>query len=254
MLSEVTVSLDTLRSKLLPDQQAELALTLGLCLECGGSLRRSLDGEVCCSKCGLVWDSQNTAEYIPFPEREQLEKGDFEQHWQPVNALGFMKSLGDPCLENSGKGGKALMRVLAKSVNGSTDLGLRAKHIRVMVQAEDPPQLRRVLSRISDLLKRLGYGENWELANYAGNLARAAVAFKLTAKLEVNMSLADAVVLFCLKKFGLLGKQPLDIFETPRKEDLAAIALMDRFKFAKPRRQKQQADCSVEKAGNFCTV
>jgi hypothetical protein len=90
----------------------------------------------------------------------------FEGHWQPGNTLAFLKGLGDPALAN-GKG-KALMRVLAKSPNGAVDLGLRAAQIRALVEWEDPPQLRRVLSRISFLLAVMGQRENWLLADYAG--------------------------------------------------------------------------------------
>lgn len=113
-MSETLLSLNFLKARLSSEQQAELAVALGICLECGGKLCRMADGENVCTKCGLVWSSsENLAQNIPFPE-EQREK-DFEGHWQPPNALGFLKSLGDPALENSSRGGKALMRVLALS-------------------------------------------------------------------------------------------------------------------------------------------
>jgi hypothetical protein len=78
------------------------------------------------------------------PEYESVdgdEGNHFEGHWQPCNTLAFLKGLGDPALANGR--GKALMRVLAKSPNGAEDLGLRARHVKTLIEWEDPPQLRK---------------------------------------------------------------------------------------------------------------
>jgi transcription initiation factor TFIIIB Brf1 subunit/transcription initiation factor TFIIB len=198
-----SLSFDFIRDRLSREQLEDLAVSLGLCLECGGGLVVR-DGEVVCSRCGLVWGFENTADYVPFPE--DGEDGDgatkcFEGHWQPGNTLAFLKGLGDPALAN-GKG-KALMRVLAKSPNGAVDLGLRAAQIRALVEWEDPPQLRRVLSRISFLLAVMGQRENWLLADYAGKLARKLVAFKIISKQPISYRLGDVVAAYTLKKFNM---------------------------------------------------
>jgi len=197
------LSFDFIRGRLSAEQLEDLAVSLGLCLECGGSLAVR-DGEVVCSHCGLVWSVENVDESLPFPE--DGEDGDgvakcFEGHWQPGNRLAFLKGFGDPALANCK--GKALMRVLAKSPNGAVDLGLRATQIRALVEWEDPPQLRRVLSRISFLLAVMGQRENWLLADYAGKLARKLVAFKIISKQPISYRLGDTVVVYALKKFNM---------------------------------------------------
>ena len=197
------LSFDFIRGKLSTEQLADLAVSLGVCLECGGNLVVR-DCEVVCSRCGLVWAFENTADYVPFPEYEETGKFDgsrFEGHWQPCNTLAFLKGLGDPALANGR--GKALMRVLAKSPNGAEDLGLRARQVKTLIEWEDPPQLRRVLSRISLLLMQMGQRENWLLANYAGNLARKIVAFKLLTKQPVGYKLGDAIIAHTIEKFRL---------------------------------------------------
>ncbi|MEM0096120.1 MAG: hypothetical protein QW660_05745 [Candidatus Bathyarchaeia archaeon] len=100
-------------------------------------------------------------------------------------------------------GGFGVMRVLALAPAQGEDLGLRARRIKVMVQAEDPPQLRKILSRISQLLDKLGYRGNYEMAAYTGNLARKIVAFALAARLKVPTRWADAIVKHALNKLQL---------------------------------------------------
>ena len=195
------VSLDFLRSRLPADLLEELALFLGLCFECGGRLRR-IDGEVVCEGCGRVWGYENVDESVPFPEGGNDGDSPFEGHWQPGNSLCFLKGLGDPTLENNGRG-RSLMRVLALAPAQGEDLGLRARRIKVMVQAEDPPQLRRILSRISQLLDKLGFRGNYEIAAYTGNLARKVVAFALAARLSIPSTWADAIVRHTLNKLQL---------------------------------------------------
>jgi len=202
------LSFDFIRGRLSPEQLEDLAVSLGLCLECGGNLV-SRDGEIVCSSCGFVWAVENTAYYVPFPEYESADGGErnhFEGHWQPGSTLAFLKGLGDPALANSR--GKALMRVLAKSPNGATDLGLRARQVKTLVEWEDPPQLRRVLSRISLLLTQMGQRENWLLADYAGKLARKIVAFKLLTREPISYKLGDAIIAHTIKKFSLKASPP----------------------------------------------
>jgi len=195
------ISTELLRSKLSPQQLEELCLAIGICLECGGSLH-GVDGEIVCVKCGRVWSVENAVEVVPFPEGENERNSHYEGHWQPGSSLCFLKGLGDPALENNG-GSRGLMRVLALAPAQGEDLGLRARRIKVMVQAEDPPQLRRILSRVSQVLDRLGFRGNHEIASYTGNLARKVVAFALVARLKVPTRWADAIVKHALNKLGL---------------------------------------------------
>ena len=223
------VGLDFIRSRLSGELLEVLALSLETCLCCGGKLV-SRDGEVVCSHCGLVWSVENSTDYVPFPEHESSDGGEgsrFEGHWQPGNTLAFLKGLGDPTLANSRGKGKALMRVLAKSPNGAEDLGLRARYVKTLVEWEDPPQLRKVLSRISLLLTQMGQRENWLLADFTGNLARKTVAFKLLTCQTVNANVGDAVVAYAAEKFGLKVKpQGLEA----EADDLELVRMLDKFK------------------------
>jgi hypothetical protein len=73
----------------------DLAVSLGLCLECGGELVRR-DGEVVCSRCGLVWGVENVAESLPFPEDDTAGgAASFEGHWQLGNRLAFLNGSDD---------------------------------------------------------------------------------------------------------------------------------------------------------------
>lgn len=196
------VSLDFLRSRLPSDLLDELALLLGFCFECGSRLR-NVGGEVVCESCGRVWGYENVDESVPFPEGENVgADSHFEGHWQPGSSLCFLKGLGDPALENNGRG-RGLMRVLALAPAQGEDLGLRARRIKVMLQAEDPPQLKRILSRISQILDKLGFRGNHEIAAYTGNLARKIVAFALAARLSIPSTWADAIVRHTLDKLQL---------------------------------------------------
>jgi hypothetical protein len=66
------VGLDFIRSRLSGELLEVLALSLELCLSCGGRLV-SRDGEVVCSRCGLVWSVENSADHVPFPEAMKCE-------------------------------------------------------------------------------------------------------------------------------------------------------------------------------------
>jgi hypothetical protein len=119
------------------------------------------------------------------------------------------------------------MRVLAKSPNGAEDLGLRARQVKTLVEWEDPPQLRKVLSRISLLLAQRGQRENWLLADYAGNLARKIVTFKLLTGQTVKANVGDAVVAYAVEKFGFkVQPQGLDADA----DDLELARMLDKLK------------------------
>jgi hypothetical protein len=200
------LSVDYIRSRLSSEQVEELSVLLGVCFECGGRLKRA-DGEVVCEKCGRVWGFENVDENIPFPESGEGDSDGavhFEGHWQPGSSLCFLKGLGDPALDNVGRG-RGLMRVLAKARAKGEDLGIRARLIRVITQMEDPPQLRRILTRISVALDQLGMRDNYEVADYAGSLARKVVGFAIIANVKIPTRMADALVKHILNKFGIKG-------------------------------------------------
>jgi len=94
------------------------------------------------------------------------------------------------------------------------------------VQAEDPPQLRRILSRISQILDKLGFRGNYEIAAYAGNLARKIVAFALAARLSIPSTWADAIVQHTLNKLQLKIASSDNILRF-RDEDLQFVEWFD---------------------------
>jgi len=196
---QTSIGLDFLRSKLPNDLLEEVSLAIGICLECGGSVMR-VEGEFVCAKCGRVWGEENVDDAVPFPEDGEPSIH-FEGHWQPGSSLCFLKGVGDPAVQNSG--GKSLMRVLALAPAGGEDLGIRAQRIKFLTQMEDPPQLRRMLTRISILLDKFGMRGNHEIADCTGSLARKIVAFCLTAQLQISTKLADAIVKHVLKKLQI---------------------------------------------------
>ena len=48
---------------------------------------------------------------------------------------------------------QGLYRILAKSAAGTEDLGIRARHIRIMIETNDPPDLARILRKGTSLIK-----------------------------------------------------------------------------------------------------
>ena len=140
------------------------------CPECGGSLREA-DGEVVCSNCGLVLDELNMIHRLPMDET-----------YAPTCDLAFGKSLGFT-LPKSG-----LHKVLAMAPEGKKDLGLRARHIRLIESKVDPPYVRKLLEHGSKLFKQMGLDEdtpiNHQLANIYGKMLRIVGAFIHVAHLE----------------------------------------------------------------------
>jgi len=99
--------------------------------------------------------------------------------------------------------------------------------VKSLVEWEDPPQLRKVLSRISLLLTQTGQRDNWLLADYTGNLARKIVAFKLLTGQMVRANVGDAVVVYAVEKFGLKVKpQGLEVDAY----DLKLARMLDKLK------------------------
>jgi len=99
--------------------------------------------------------------------------------------------------------------------------------VKSLVEWEDPPQLRKVLSRISLLLTQTGQRDNWLLADYTGNLARKIVAFKLLTGQMVRAKVGDAVVVYAVEKFGLKVKpQGLEVDA----DDLELARMLDKLK------------------------
>ena len=140
------------------------------CPECGGT-PVDVDGELVCSNCGLVLDELNMIHRLPMDET-----------YAPTCDLAFGRSLGSTLQ------GRALHKVLAMAPAGKKDLGLRARHIRIIESKVEPSYIRRLLEYGSKLFKQLGLDEdtpvNHQLANLYGRLLRIVGAFIHVAHLE----------------------------------------------------------------------
>ncbi|MEM2512709.1 MAG: hypothetical protein QXU81_00090 [Candidatus Bathyarchaeia archaeon] len=193
------ISLDFLREHLSRDQQTDIALALEMCLECGGGLRRLGDGEVVCERCGVVWceNEESLESRIPFPEFDDAaEKGHYEMHWQPECNLAFEKGLGTSLDD------RMLTKILTHA-NNETLMITRLFATKSRANNHDPPQLRRLLTRISILLDRNGLRNNHVVADYAGRVMRKLYSMSKAIGVRLPISMADAVVAYTFHKFKI---------------------------------------------------
>jgi len=228
----------TLLRTLPSDLQTQVAVTAGVCLDCGSKLHTTIDGETVCPNCGIVWQQDNVAAYVPFPEDGEP----FENHWSPTTAISRNKALGDTLAVYKGT---AETKILA--MRNSAEAGLRARKVQLMVSNFEPQQLRRVLGRLSFLLIHAGLGENHAVGEYAGNLCRRLVSFLLVCRVTVATRLADAIAVHVLQQLSLNVDSPL-LNADPN--DVALVAWFakttERFKrLALSAQQQQQRKCKA---------
>ena len=115
----------------------------GLCPECLSSriVEDPETGEVICRSCGYVIEKLPNLDFrLPFGTTYALE-----------SPLAVGKSLGGTITR------QGLYRILAKSAAGTEDLGIRARHIRIMIETNDPPDLARILKKGNNLIKAVSY-------------------------------------------------------------------------------------------------
>jgi hypothetical protein len=169
------------------------------CRECGGDLRQR-DGEVVCVECGLVNGvSYGMVHRLPFGET-----------YQPTSLIAFNKSLGETLQPND------YFRVLATSSFGQKpedlkDLGLRARHTKIMFQNQEPMRIRRALEYASGKLLRLfPKNENHVLANDVAGRLRVLIVWLLVSKLKYRTCcLVDAVIYHTLTDgYGMVSNPP----------------------------------------------
>ncbi len=127
------------------------------CPLCGGELIKA-GGETVCSRCGYVVEEPNPSRSLPWDETYALE-----------GHLAWGRSLGDTLPMGQ------LCRVIARSPAGAKDLGIRARHIKTIVEAVEPREVMRLKEEASALLKLYGFYADYSefnhlLGNYAGLL------------------------------------------------------------------------------------
>ena len=128
------------------------------CTLCGGALIER-DGELVCSSCGYVVEEAPPSRSLPWDETYALE-----------GHLAWGRSLGDTLPMGQ------LCRVIARSPAGAKDLGIRARHIKTIIESVEPPEVMRLKKEASILLKLYGFYADYSefnhiLGNYVGLLA-----------------------------------------------------------------------------------
>ena len=144
----------------------------GLCPECLSS--RTVEdpetGEVICRSCGYVIEKLPSLDFrLPFGTTYALE-----------SPLAVGKSLGGTITR------QGLYKILAKSAAGTEDLGIRARHIRIITETNDPPRLASILKKGSNLIKEYGLENEKLLAHELGRNIRR--AYWLTTQLAIRIS------------------------------------------------------------------
>ncbi|MEM1590313.1 MAG: TFIIB-type zinc ribbon-containing protein [Candidatus Bathyarchaeia archaeon] len=197
-VSPVTLRfINFLRQRLSWDQQAELAASLGLCLECGGRLKHS-NGEVVCGRCGLVWREGDNDERIPFPEFEDAsENGHYEVHWNPGSSLSFHKGLGTHI------DSQTLIQILSRSEKTKVIMPTRILMLKDRINKQESMQTLKILARVSFLLDKFGMRGNHIVAEYAGRLSRKLCLIARMLGVRLPRSIADAIVVYTLRKYGI---------------------------------------------------
>jgi len=189
---------------------AELVISAGLCSECFTPLLLLHDGRWLCPQCKIEYDGngENIEDRIPMPQNQ--EKPYFEGNFNPVNSLAFHKNLGTQSLIPV----KAVVKILSRKNGNNTDIGLRAKLCKLVIERDEPQTLHNTLERASQKLKILGFEENVQIGDSCGKIVRKAYAYlTLTSKGFTSKGfnsgvLADACVYFTLRKYGYEPNPP----------------------------------------------
>jgi len=168
-----SVTLDFLRKTATRGTLEVLALETGLCFECGGKLQEK-NGELACTGCGVVWGNGALEDdHIPFEEDSQSK--DFEGHWSPPNQLAFNKNLGVNQFLTYGS-----FCCIAAAVN-TEDLGLRARHLRMLTTRSEHPWIINLLNEGSRICNQFGLHKKdnrcIEFSNVYGRVLRKLGAF-----------------------------------------------------------------------------
>ena len=144
----------------------------GLCPECLSAkiVEDPETGEVICRSCGYVIEKLPNLDFrLPFGTTYALE-----------SPLAVGKSLGGTITR------QGLYRILAKSAAGTEDLGIRARHIRIMIETNDPPDLAKILRKGTSLIKEFNLENEKLLAHDLGKNIRR--AYWLATQLAIRVS------------------------------------------------------------------
>lgn len=153
------------------------------CPECYRlAVRPDGSGSLVCRSCGLVVEEGASA----------VHRLPWDETFAWVSHLAFGKSLGDTLPV------RQLYRVIA--VNGGEDLPLRAKVLKAIVQAVDPPTVKTLLEYGSQMMKGLGLDadtpRNHLIADELGRLLRKIGAIYYVGGFKVELPRIAAAALY----------------------------------------------------------
>ena len=111
-------------------------------------------------------------------------------NWSSSSSVGTTYALESPLAVGKSLGGtitrQGLYRILAKSAAGTEDLGIRARHIRIMIETNDPPDLAGILRKGTGLIKEFNLENEKLLAHDLGKNIRR--AYWLATQLAIRVS------------------------------------------------------------------
>ena len=158
-----------------------------MCPECLSSkiVEDPKTGEVICRSCGYVIEKLPNLDFrLPFGTTYALE-----------SPLAVGKSLGGTITR------QGLYKILAKSAAGTEDLGIRARHIRIIAETNDPPDLARILRKGTSLIKKFNLENEKLLAHDLGRNIRR--AYWLTTQLAIRIpkkAIAETALYITIQK------------------------------------------------------
>jgi len=144
-------------------------------------------GERVCRLCGLVVER-------PMKFDQNLP---FDTTYALTSELALNKSLGGTLSH------RGLLRVLAKSRNGTADLGIRARQIRVITETFEPPALARILRMAYELSRSFELEKDYIFNNCLGRNIRR--SYWLVKELGLNINakvVAETVFWLTLAQYG----------------------------------------------------
>jgi len=109
-----------------------------VCPECGSLDVRDVDDQIVCLHCAVEHNNGGPLKHLTVDYS-------IGKQGNPVTNLAFGKNLGNTLRPND------MYRVLAKGVGGATDLGLRARQIRIVTSSIDHPTIKSMITIGSEL-------------------------------------------------------------------------------------------------------
>ena len=199
------------------------------CPECGKDTIIKAGSALVCRTCGIE------IENIPLMSQDLP----FDQTYAIESKIVFNNSLGDTLPRNE------LFTIIAQSSAGTEDLGIRARHLKTVIQSSELPQTRRLKEEVSKVLRKYGLynpakfdSDKIVFSNHCAVLAMRIARFlaaSWTRPYTSYKSLATSIVVTKLKEVEGLRSLSDHIRETeqPNDNDVSAVMCFQQCPFLK---------------------